>query len=565
MQQIELMKQLKVIISGGGTGGHIFPALAIAKAIEKKVADVEFLFVGAEDRMEMEKIPAAGYKIVGLWISGLQRNLSSRNLLFPFKVMSSLVKARKILKKFKPDLAIGTGGYASGPLLFAAANNGVPSLIQEQNSYPGITNKILSKYVQKVCVAYDNMERFFGNEKLIITGNPIREDILDFEAKIEEGRNKFNIDSSKPTVLVVGGSLGARTINNAIAENIEFFKTADVNLIWQTGISFQDKSQEIIKGVNASGIQAHTFIKEMDLAYAAADVIVSRAGAIAISELCCVAKPIILVPSPNVSENHQYKNAQSLVNKNAALLVEDKEASRKLVSTLMELVEDKTLQLSLSSNIKKLAVKNAADEDSRNCIEFNKMNLDLYKHIYLIGIGGIGMSALARYFNAKGKHVCGYDKVQSALCKELENEGINIHYTDGIEYIPKAIKEATYNEILVIYTPAIPAENPELTYFTDKGFKLHKRAEVLGLISRQSFTIAVAGTHGKTTTSAILAHILYSAGKQSTAFLGGISKNYNTNLLLAEKGNILIVEADEYDRSFLQLATRYSYYYFSRC
>ena len=362
MQQIELMKKLKIIISGGGTGGHIFPALAIAKAIEKKVADVEFLFVGAEDRMEMEKIPAAGYKIVGLWISGLQRNLSSRNLLFPFKVMSSLVKARKILKKFKPDLAIGTGGYASGPLLFAAANHGVPSLIQEQNSYPGITNKILSKYVQKVCVAYDNMERFFGKEKLIITGNPIREDILDFEAKIEEGRDKFNIDSSKPTVLVVGGSLGARTINNAIAENIEFFKTADVNLIWQTGISFQDKSQEIIKVVNASGIQAHTFIKEMDLAYAVADVIVSRAGAIAISELCCVAKPIILVPSPNVSENHQYKNAQSLVNKNAALLVEDKEASRKLVSTLMELVEDKTLQLSLSSNIKKLAVKNAADE-----------------------------------------------------------------------------------------------------------------------------------------------------------------------------------------------------------
>ena len=362
MQQIGLMKKLKVIISGGGTGGHIFPAIAIAKAMEKKVEKVEFLFVGAEDRMEMEKIPAAGYKIVGLWISGLQRNLSRRNLLFPFKVMSSLLKARKIVKQFKPDLAIGTGGYASGPLLFAAAKKGVPSLIQEQNSYPGITNKILSKYVQKVCVAYDNMERFFGNEKLIITGNPIREDILGFNTKVEQGRKHFNIDDSKLTVLVVGGSLGARTINEAIAENIEGFKTADVNLIWQTGISFQDKSQEIISAVNVSGIQAHTFIKEMDLAYAAADIIVSRAGAIAISELCCVGKPIILVPSPNVSENHQYKNAQSLVNKNAALLVEDKEASRKLVSTLMELVKDNSLQQSLSSNIKKLAIKNAADE-----------------------------------------------------------------------------------------------------------------------------------------------------------------------------------------------------------
>ena len=361
MQQTESMKKLKVIISGGGTGGHIFPALAIAKAIEKKVVKVEFLFVGAEDRMEMRKIPAAGYKIIGLWISGFQRNFSRRNLLFPFKVVSSLLKARKIIKQFKPDLAIGTGGYASGPLLFAAANNGVPSLIQEQNSYPGITNKILAKYVQKVCVAYDNMERFFGNEKLIITGNPIREDILSFDTKVEEGRRLFDIDVSKPTVLVVGGSLGARTINNAIAENIADFETANVNLIWQTGVSFQDQAKEITNQVGVEGIQAYTFIKEMDLAYAAADVIVSRAGAIAISELCCVGKPIILVPSPNVSENHQYKNAQSLVNKNAALLVKDKDASRKLVLTLLELITDSSKQEKLSNNIKKLAVKDAAD------------------------------------------------------------------------------------------------------------------------------------------------------------------------------------------------------------
>ena len=372
MQQIGFMKKLKIIISGGGTGGHIFPALAIAKAIEKKVEDVEFLFVGAEDRMEMEKIPAAGYKIIGLWISGLQRNFSRRNLLFPFKVISSLLKARKIVKQFKPDLAIGTGGYASGPLLFVAAKKGVPSLIQEQNSYPGITNKILSEYVQKVCVAYDDMERFFGSEKLIVTGNPIREDILGFDAKVEKGRKFFNIDSSKPTVLVMGGSLGALTINNAIAENIDDFKTADVNLIWQTGISFQDKSQEVISGINVPEIQAYTFIKKMDLAYAAADVIISRAGAIAISELCCVGKPIILVPSPNVAENHQHKNAQSLVNKNAALLVQDKEASRKLVSTLIELVEDKSLQTSLSSNIKKIAVKDAADKIAEIALSLKK-------------------------------------------------------------------------------------------------------------------------------------------------------------------------------------------------
>tara|TARA_B100000795_G_scaffold24329_1_gene16278 strand:- start:1468 stop:2598 length:1131 start_codon:yes stop_codon:yes gene_type:complete len=361
IHQIESMKKFKVIISGGGTGGHIFPALAIAKAIEKKVEKVEFLFVGAEDRMEMEKIPAAGYKIVGLWISGLQRNLSKRNLLFPFKLISSLLKARKIIKQFKPDLAIGTGGYASGPLLFAAANKGVPSLIQEQNSYPGITNKILAKYVQKICVAYDNMERFFGDEKLIITGNPIRDDILSFDTKVKAGKKLFNIDVSKPTVLVVGGSLGAYTINNAIASNLSDFKTANVNLIWQTGISFQDQAKELTRQVSVNGIQAHTFIKEMDLAYAIADVIVSRAGAIAISELCCVGKPIILIPSPNVSENHQYKNAQSLVNKNAALLVKDSDASRKLVYKVLELLKDTIKQKELSNNIKKLAVKNAAD------------------------------------------------------------------------------------------------------------------------------------------------------------------------------------------------------------
>ena len=366
------MKNLKVIISGGGTGGHIFPAIAIAKAIENKVQNVEFLFVGAEDRMEMEKVPAAGYKIIGLWISGLQRKLDKRNLLFPFKVIHSIFKAKNIVKEFKPDLAIGTGGYASAPLLYAAAKKGIPTVIQEQNSYPGITNRILAKHVQKICVAYDEMERFFPTEKLIITGNPIREGILDFNNKVTDGQVKFNIDKTKPTVLVVGGSLGALTINNAIAENINQIKNMDVNLIWQTGISYQDKAQNFITDVNTKGINAYTFIKEMDLSYAAADVIISRAGAIAISELCCVGKPIILVPSPNVAENHQYKNAQSLVNKNAALLVEDADASRKLVSTLKKLIENEGLRTSLSSNIKKIAVTDAAEQIAKIALDLVK-------------------------------------------------------------------------------------------------------------------------------------------------------------------------------------------------
>jgi UDP-N-acetylglucosamine--N-acetylmuramyl-(pentapeptide) pyrophosphoryl-undecaprenol N-acetylglucosamine transferase len=330
------------------------------------------LFVGAQDRMEMEKVPNEGYKIVGLWISGLQRGLDKRNLLFPLKVLHSIWNAKKIIKDFKPDLAIGTGGYASAPLLYVAAKRGIPSLIQEQNSYPGITNKILAKYVNKVCVAYDKMERFFPSEKMMVTGNPIREDILGFEKKKGEGQKLFEIDGLKPTVLVVGGSLGALTINNVIAANIQKFKSIGVNLIWQTGISYQHKAQEFITDVNVRGINAYTFIKDMDKAYATADVIISRAGAIAISELCCVGKPLILVPSPNVAENHQYKNAQSLVNKNAALLVDDAKANCKLVDILKELLQDEDLKASLSSNIKKIAVTDAADRIAKIALDLVK-------------------------------------------------------------------------------------------------------------------------------------------------------------------------------------------------
>ena len=363
------MRKLKIVISGGGTGGHIFPAIAIAKAIEKKVEDVDFLFVGAEDRMEMEKVPSQGYKIIGLWISGLQRGFDKRNLLFPFKVLYSIFKARRIIKDFKPDLAIGTGGYASAPLLYSAAKGGVPSLIQEQNSYPGITNKILARYVQKICIAYDNMEKFFPFEKIMVTGNPIRKDILAFEKNRKVAQRLFKINKLKPTVLVIGGSLGALTINNAIADNMHQLSDIGVNLIWQTGASYHNKAHKCVSDLDVKGISTYAFIKEMDKAYAAADVIISRAGAIAISELCCVGKPVILVPSPNVAENHQYKNAQSLVNKKAALLVEDPYASCKLVRTLKELILNEDLKLSLGSNIKKIAVTDAADKIAKIALD----------------------------------------------------------------------------------------------------------------------------------------------------------------------------------------------------
>ena len=366
------MKKLKVIVSGGGTGGHIFPAIAIAKSLERKVDDIELLFVGAKDRMEMQKVPDSGYKIEGLWISGFQRSFSSRNLLFPFKLISSLIKSKKIIRKFQPDLVIGTGGFASGPLLYAASRKGIPSVIQEQNSYPGVTNKLLAKSVQKICVAYDNMDRFFPKEKLIFTGNPIRKEILDFSDKREKGKNFFGLHNGRITVLVVGGSLGAKTINESVNNNLEAFKKNKLNLIWQTGVSYENQAEESVKNLNESGIQSYKFIKEMDLAYAAADIIVSRAGAIAISELCYIGKPVILVPSPNVAEDHQTQNAQSLVNKNSALMVKDVESRRKLVEEIKSLSENKGLQEELSRNIKKLAVKDAAERIADLSLELVK-------------------------------------------------------------------------------------------------------------------------------------------------------------------------------------------------
>ena len=366
------MKHLKVIISGGGTGGHIFPAIAIAKELEISLHHVDILFVGAKDRMEMQKVPESGYNIEGLWISGLTRSnifnysffsfFTVKNLLFPFKLLFSLRRSKNIIKRFKPDLVIGTGGFASGPLLYVANKQDIPTIIQEQNSYPGITNKLLSKGVHKICVAYDNMDKFFPISKIVFTGNPIRKEILNFQDKRKEGRSFFGIENKNITVLVIGGSLGAKTINDSINSNLEYFKNNHLNLIWQTGVSYDDRAKKSVKDLNYKGVRSYKFINRMSLAYAAADIIVSRAGAIAISELCFVGKPVILVPSPNVAEDHQTKNAQSLVNKNSAIMVKDIESRLKLVEEIKMLSENKILQRELSNNIKELSVKDAASK-----------------------------------------------------------------------------------------------------------------------------------------------------------------------------------------------------------
>ncbi|MEZ4799026.1 MAG: undecaprenyldiphospho-muramoylpentapeptide beta-N-acetylglucosaminyltransferase [Flavobacteriales bacterium] len=341
---------MKVIISGGGTGGHIFPAVAIAKALQRIHPEVEILFVGADGRMEMEKVPQAGFKIIGLPIMGIQRRLTLQNLKVPFKVIASLLKARKIIKDFQPDIAIGVGGYASGPLLKAASSAGIKTLIQEQNSYPGVTNKILSKKAERICVAYDNLEKFFPAEKILKTGNPVRHDVWQIAGKRELSQQHFGLSNDKTTLLVIGGSLGARTINRAIEKHANELTSNNLQILWQTGKNFQPNSEVL---ANAD-VKIHPFIFEMDLAYAAADVIISRAGAMSISELCLIGKPTLLIPSPNVAEDHQTKNAMALVNNNAALIIKDSEAESTLHNTILNLVKDGELQSKLASNIIKM-------------------------------------------------------------------------------------------------------------------------------------------------------------------------------------------------------------------
>lgn len=353
------LQQLKFIVSGGGTGGHIFPAIAIANALKARVPESEFLFVGAEGRMEMEKVPAAGYKIVGLWISGLQRRLTLSNLSFPFKVLSSLLKAKKILRDFKPDAVIGTGGYASGPMLRVASKAGIPTVIQEQNSFPGITNRVLSKRVNRICVAYQGMERYFPKEKIIFTGNPVRQDILNLQGKRARAMEAFGLDSARRTLLVIGGSLGARTINLALAAGIKEITSAGYQVIWQTGKAFLPQAKTATQ--NLQGVYVNDFITKMDMAYAGADLVVSRAGASSVSELCLAGKACILVPSPNVAEDHQTKNAMALVNEGAAAFVKDSEAGEKLIKKVLELFADETLRTQLEVKITQLAIPNSAD------------------------------------------------------------------------------------------------------------------------------------------------------------------------------------------------------------
>jgi UDP-N-acetylglucosamine--N-acetylmuramyl-(pentapeptide) pyrophosphoryl-undecaprenol N-acetylglucosamine transferase len=355
------VSKVKVIISGGGTGGHIFPALAIAGALKKLVPTIEILFVGAKGKMEMEKVPNSGYPIIGLWISGFQRGVAFANILFPIKLLVSMIKALWIIIKVKPAIVIGTGGFASGPVLRAATWLNIPILIQEQNNFPGVTNRMLGRKAACICTAFEGMETYFPKDKILLTGNPIREDIFKNKPNRPEALRTYGLKNENPVVFVVGGSQGARSINQAIASNLTFFKEHNTQLIWQTGKAFYQTALAESNKMNYQGIKVFAFIDSINMAYESATVVVSRAGAIAISELCRVGKPVILVPFPYAAGDHQTKNALALKEKHAAILIPDTEISNMLTKQLESLLTDKEQQKMLSESIKLMALPNAAD------------------------------------------------------------------------------------------------------------------------------------------------------------------------------------------------------------
>jgi len=360
----------KVIISGGGTGGHVFPAIAIADALKERLPDVEILFVGAEDRLEMEKVPEAGYRIIGLPVEGFKRKLTFRNIVVVAKLLKSLVISGRIIKEFRPDAVAGVGGYASGPVLRAASRKGIPILIQEHNSFAGLTNKLLAKRAKKICVAFEGMEKYFPGEKITLTGNPVRKEIKEMkETNLKtEGYNYFGLVKNRKIMLVLGGSLGARTINEGVMNNLEMIRKSDIQILWQCGQYYHEEAKQAVNDLALKNVILADFISRMDLAYAVADIVICRAGAITIAELCHAGKPSILVPSPNVAEDHQTKNAMALTGKSAAIHLPDREAVEKMIPLAFNLLNDISRIKEMSVNVSKLAIENSAGKVAEEII-----------------------------------------------------------------------------------------------------------------------------------------------------------------------------------------------------
>ena len=548
----------RIIISGGGTGGHIFPAISIAHAIKALHPDAEILFVGAEGRMEMQRVPQAGFEIKGLPICGFDRKNPFKNIAVLFKIIRSQAMARRIIRQFKPMVAVGVGGYASGPTLRTAGKMGIPTLLQEQNSYAGVTNKILAKKAAKICVAYDGMERFFPADKIIKTGNPVRPNLTKGGVTRKAAAAALGLDASKRIVLMVGGSLGARTLNESVMANLDLIRMSDdVQFIWQTGkFYYEEMKSRLAEQPAVPNLMPTEFVQDMDQAYAAADLVISRAGAGTISELCLLGKPVILVPSPNVAEDHQTKNALALADVDAAIHIRDVDAKKELIPAAIDLVKDEARLGELHDNILKLAMYDSADMIAHEVLKLagygsGTLKLDDIKYVYCVGAGGIGMSALVRYFLARGCKVGGYDKTSTDLTSALIKEGAVIGFEDDIDKVDDCFKNP--ESTLVVYTPAIPADNRILRWFNIRCFDVQKRAQVLGTLTRSLDGLCVAGTHGKTTTSSMIAYILDGTPEGCNAFLGGILKNIESNLMISSKSRKVVIEADEFDRSFHHL------------
>lgn len=548
----------RIIISGGGTGGHIFPAISIAHAIKSLNPQAEILFVGAKGRMEMQRVPDAGFKIKGLPICGFDRKNPFKNIVVLFKIMRSQIMARRIIRQFKPMVAVGVGGYASGPTLRIAGKMGIPTLLQEQNSYAGVTNKILARKASRICVAYDGMERFFPADKIIKTGNPVRPNLTDSSITRNDAAKRMGLDASKRIVLIVGGSLGARTLNESVMANLDLIRmSADIQFIWQTGKFYFDEMKSRLAGQQpVSNLFPMEFVKDMDQAYAVADLVISRAGAGTISELCLLGKPVILVPSPNVAEDHQTKNALALSEKGAAIHIRDIDARKELIPAAVDLVKDTARLEDLRENILKLAYHDSAQTIAYEVLKLagfgsGSLKLDDIESVYFVGAGGIGMSALVRYFLNRGCKVGGYDKTSTELTTTLIKEGARIGFDDNPDLIEECFRHPS--STLVVYTPAIPADNRILNWFNIHCFDVQKRAQVLGTLTRSLDGLCVAGTHGKTTTSSMLAYILDGTQEGCNAFLGGILKNTGSNLMVSNRSSRVVIEADEFDRSFHHL------------
>lgn len=549
MSQFPQARPLRVIVSGGGTGGHIFPAIAIADELARLRPGTEFLFVGASGKMEMDKVPRAGYRIEGLPIRGLQRKLTLANLSFPFRLLKSLWKSRQLIRDFQPDVVVGTGGYAGGPVLYAAARAGVPTLVQEPNAYAGLANKWLGRHVDRICVAFAGMERFFPAEKLVITGNPVRQSLLD--GAVDWRSSKLGeAASATRNILLMGGSGGARSLNEAMAAATAVIADhPDVSWTWQCGQAYYEQFKDCATAA-LPNVELTAFLDRMDEAYGRADLVIGRAGSTTIAEIEYLGKPAIFVPSPWVAEDHQTMNARALTTDGAAYLVPDVEASARLVPTALDLLNDSTALAELGRKARARAKVGAVTRIAREVLDVAGAS---ERHAYFIGIGGIGMSALARYYHRRGWRVSGYDRTATDLTKTLEAEGIGVHYQARPDAIP-GLRDET-DEVLYVYTPAVSADFAELQALRAAGKPLLKRAEALGRISRYLDCVAVAGTHGKTTTTTLATYLLRAGGVDTSAFLGGIPRDFAGNYVHGES-NWVTVEADEYDRSFLQLDPR---------